>query len=124
MTRVNLVDPSTLHRKHLVAELHELPRIFTLYRKYQDRDHEIPSTYTLGKGHIKFFYNKLNFLTERYELLCNEMRNRGYKVNQISKEALLSGINMSGQIEYHPTSEDVALNAARIKERTNPNWGK
>lgn len=30
MTRINLVDPSTLHTKHLIAEYRELPRVFAL----------------------------------------------------------------------------------------------
>jgi deoxyribonuclease (pyrimidine dimer) len=33
MTRINLVPPQELHRKHLIAEIRELPRIMTLARK-------------------------------------------------------------------------------------------
>lgn len=35
MTRINLIPPSELHYKHLVAEYRELPRVFGLVRRAQ-----------------------------------------------------------------------------------------
>ena len=37
MTRINVVDPSELHNKHLMGELHEITRVYGLVRKAQDR---------------------------------------------------------------------------------------
>lgn len=74
MTRINLVPPEELHRLHLIAEYRELPRVFSLAREGV----EIPETYTFGHGHVKFFYNKLWFITLRHRLLVLEMERRGY----------------------------------------------
>lgn len=126
MTRINLVDPSVLHRKHLVAELHELPRIFSLARTAQYEvirgKKKIPQEYTLGTGHCLFFYNKLNFLADRYELLCAEMKARNYNVNQIPRDELLSGIDPRLLNSYTATPSAISINVQRIADRTNPNW--
>ena len=126
MTRINLVDPSVLHRKHLVAELHELPRIFTLARNAQFEvirgKKKIPQEYTLGTGHCLFFYDKLSFLADRYELLCSEMRARNYSVNQIDRTELLVGIDSRLLKSYTAISNAIAINAQRISDRTKPHW--
>jgi deoxyribonuclease (pyrimidine dimer) len=122
MTRINLVDPSELHRKHLIAEIHELPRIFTLARKAQNKPRNIPEKYILGKGHVLFFYKRLGFLADRYEKLCDEMRKRKYNVNQISRNELLGGIDLSFQVQYTPNDDEINLNRERIKARTKIEW--
>lgn len=124
MTRINLVDPSMLHRKHLVAELHELPRVFSLARNAQHilAYKKIPSNYVLGTGHVIFFYDKLKFLANRYSDLCDEMRVRGYNINQIPEEELLDCIDRKLINDYVPTDTAIVLNLKRIKERTKPEW--
>lgn len=126
MTRINLVEPSTLHRKHLHAEIRELPRVMSLARKstadfrnaYQWGLHKKPpSAYCLGQGHVNFFVDKIAFLNERYKSLCDNWRSRGYNVNQISEEDLLAGIDKSFINMYHPTDDAIALNTSRINER-------
>ena len=119
MTRINLVPPEELHTKHLVAELHELPRVFTLARKAQRELHKkaIPSTYTLGTGHVLFFYQRLGFLADRYEALCYEMRCRSFKCNQIPREDLLKDIDVRLIRAYNPSHTDIELNRKRILER-------
>lgn len=73
MTRINLVDPSELSTKHLVAEYREIVRVFDLARKSQYEMHKKkqPSAYTLGTGHVLFFYDKLKFISERYDSLIH-----------------------------------------------------
>jgi deoxyribonuclease (pyrimidine dimer) len=76
MTRINSsIKPRNLTDQHLIAELRELPRIFTavnkrliLGRSFND----IPKEFTLGVGHCKFFYDKLDFLYLRHIELKNE----------------------------------------------------
>lgn len=124
MTRINLVDPSVLHRKHLVAELHELPRVFSLARKAQHTlsERKIPKEYLLGTGHVLFFYDKLKFLADRYEKLCLEMKNRNYSTNQIPRHELLNDIHESLIKDYSPTPEAIKMNEQRIRDRTKPEW--
>ena len=65
MTRINLVEPKELSTKHLVAEYREITRLpsnlkLALNRKSKAFSMtEIPSEYVLGKGHVKFFFDKM-----------------------------------------------------------------
>ncbi len=119
MTRINLVEPSTLHQKHLVAEYREIVRVFALARNAQDSMHKLkqPSEYTLGTGHVLFFYDKLKFISDRYDSLCNEMVNRGYTCNRVVKEQLHQGINKNMFWDYKPTEKAVRINIERINLR-------
>lgn len=119
MTRINLVHPSELHRLHLQAEYHEVVRVFALARNAQHEMHKKkqPQKYTLGAGHVLFFYDKLKFISERYDALCQEMQARGYKINRVPKEELHAGIAPNMFWGYNPTEEAIALNRARIKDR-------
>lgn len=80
MTRINsAINPKNLTDQHLIAELRELPRIFTAVYKRLDQSvgfKDIPKEFTLGRGHMKFFYNKLLFLYRRHYSLINEYNNR------------------------------------------------
>jgi len=119
MTRINLVHPSELHRKHLVAEFRELPRVFSLARKAQYDMHKRsqPNEYTLGKGHVIFWYTRLQYLSDRYDQLCLEMQTRGYTCNRVPKQELEQGIDRSMFFGYNPTEKALAENRQRIKDR-------
>ncbi len=119
MTRINLVDPSELHTKHLVAEYREIVRVFDLARKCQHEIHKkkIPSEYTLGTGHVLFFYDKLKFISTRYDQLCAEMQARGFNFSRVPKEELHQGIDSSLFWDYIPTVEAIQINRLRIAER-------
>ena len=120
MTRINLVHPSELSRQHLLAEKHEITRVFDLARKAQYGMHHVkqPDNYVLGTGHVTFFYNRLGFISERYSLLCDELRIRGYTCNQIPKEDLHKGIEKNMFWGYVPTEAALAINRERVKERS------
>lgn len=122
MTRINVVPPSELHTKHLVAEYRELPRVFKLVRKAVERgespnDKRNPVIYTLGSGHVRFFYNKLAFLFLRQQDICAEMRARGIIVNYEPSFELFDGIPAIWHGHYTPTPGAMYLNRDRIKDR-------
>ena len=54
MTRINsAIDPKNLTDQHLIAELRELPRIFTAVNKRIEKGKlfdDIPEKFTLGTG--------------------------------------------------------------------------
>lgn len=121
MTRINVVPPSELHQKHLVAEYREIARVFALSRKAQfdvmRGKKDLPKEYTLGTGHVLFFYNKLNFILNRYKSLTEEMRNRGYSPNPIADIDLVSKIDKKMFGDYIPTEDAIKINRARISDR-------
>ena len=124
MTRINCVHPDELTVRHLVAEYRELPRIFTLVKKAQNRgltpvDIMIPNVYVLGTGHVRFFYNKLKYLETRQQMLIDEMRKRGFKPNFINLDELMTGINQMWYNDWIPDDDAMKINRQRISERLN-----
>lgn len=117
MTRINLVPPDELHNKHLMAEIHELPRAFTLAKKSKHRLTDLPKQYTMGKGHVLFFYNKLGFLSKRYESICNEALKRGFRIKPIPTRELLDGSSVHIRTDWQPTESDISINRQRIQQR-------
>jgi hypothetical protein len=130
MTRINLVEPHQLTDKHLMAEYRELPRIFTAVIKLQEQgktpaDVDIPDHYVLGKGHVKFFYDKIKWLNRRYEKLYEELINRQYKLDSELYDSVSYQVNdkLWGNrfwgLHYKPTPEDIYLNMVRLCKRSN-----
>ena len=59
MTRINSgVKPSELTDKHLLSEAREIKRIPNLIKKGRYSMVDQPKTFRLGKGHVKFYYDK------------------------------------------------------------------
>ena len=81
MTRINAgIHPSELCNKHLLAEHREIKRIPNIIKSGKANLVNIPKEFTLGKGHVKFFYNKLLYLKKRYIEIYNELRHRDFSV--------------------------------------------
>lgn len=122
MTRINLVDPSTLHSKHLLAEYRELPRVFGLVLAAQQRGLtpdtiRIPPTYVLGTGHVTFFYDKLHWVERRFWKLVAECQKRGFNIQHTKVPASSDLLDIHWWNMWLPTPEAIALNEARIKDR-------
>lgn len=123
MTRINVVPVESLTREHLIAEYRELPRIFALAHKASQSpkpwSHKQSKVYTLGTGHMLFFYDKLLFLANRHKALTQEMLNRGYKPNFISslRDEWQDKIPAGYWKDYSPTPEAIAINLERINKR-------
>ena len=119
MTRINLIPPSELHRKHLQAEYYELPEIFRLVKNRQEKGQtpatcNIPSTYRFGSGHKIFFYDKLAFLFSRHQALVNEMHARGYKATILT---IPKGLKLYWFGHWEPSPEEINLSRQRIQQR-------
>lgn len=85
MTRINSnINPQFLKRLHLIAELREITMISgSLRRSLKTKSKKevlknIPKKFTLNSGHVRYFYNKLDFLKNRFNQLADEMEYRGY----------------------------------------------
>ena len=82
MTRINLDPPEELSDQHLEAEYREIFMIgSSLQRSLRSPNWEktkksIPKQFTLNKGHIRFFYDKGKYLSERYDELIKEIKRR------------------------------------------------
>ena len=119
MTRINLLPPHKLHDKHLLAEYRELPRVFGYVKRY-GVPKDIPERYTLGKGHVKFFANKLDFLFERYVWIWIELEERSYNLNyhpQKLYDSYEKELLGDEQVVWRPDKEEIRISEERIKER-------
>lgn len=123
MTRINVVPVETLSRQHLIAEYREITRLpgnlkTSLSRKSKAFSmSEIPPEYVLGKGHVKFFFDKMQFLENRFEQLINEMLKRGYNPTYMDS-TIFRDCPPIFYNDYEPTLEAINLNMNRIKERS------
>lgn len=75
-----------------------------------------PSEFTLGTGHVKFFYDKCGYLLKRYRALYAEGIRRGYNIQDFS--GAWDGVPKSMMRDYTPTAEAIRLIEERIRERT------
>ncbi len=121
MTRINCaILPAELSTKHLIAELREIKRIPNHILNTNNLNmNGIPLIFTLGKGHVKFFYNKLGYLYKRYQALYYEAKEiRGFKINDYS-ESFLKAIEHRADLnnDYIETINDRNILIERLKER-------
>ncbi|MEM2974669.1 MAG: pyrimidine dimer DNA glycosylase/endonuclease V [Candidatus Micrarchaeia archaeon] len=113
MVRINLIPPSKLSDQHLIAEYNEILMLLGHIRKYPEPNN-VPIEFTLGKGHVTFFKDKLGYLVKRHNELSKEMRNRGFKPK---KRISLSGFPKNLIKEWKPSKKDELIVKRRIEEK-------
>jgi len=132
MTRINLVSVEDLADQHLFAEWREIKmppaalRRSLKTRKKDDILRGIPSRYTLNTGHVTFFFDKMNFLADRYKLLTEELVNRQYGIAVHDVRSIFySDIPPEfTNKRWEPINSEIAINVARINLRISekPTW--
>jgi len=123
MTRINSnLSPKVLKRAHLIAEIREIIMVPAALRKSLRTIsvhrilETIPTHFTLNKGHVKFFYNKLRFLQLRFDCLADEMERRGYTPNR-ARRAAFDGFDSIWYQNWESTLIDDAIVEQRIAHR-------
>ena len=111
MTRINCVPVSTLADQHLLAEYREITRVSTLARKLKPGE-EVPR-YTMGEGHVKFFYDKGAYLRKRCNDLWHECKARGFNVATKIYPYHEEGLHG----DWTPDTLDLEVNIARIQQK-------
>lgn len=122
MTRINTVHPKNLKDKHMFAEYRELPRVFNLVRARVDKgqtpkDVKIPDTYRMGSGHVTFFFDKLQYLKNRQDVIISECIKRGFNISHKDTSKLLDGIPKEWCNDWIPDENDINTNMERLIER-------
>ena len=121
MTRINCgIKPCELSTKHLIAELREIKRIPN--HIYSNKDNlnlkDIPKNFLLGNGHVRFFYNKLGYLYDRYQELYNYALKKEYDVSDYS-DSFIKAMSVKPELvnNYIETKEDRNILLERLRER-------
>jgi len=125
MVRINLIHPKKLLDQHLCAEYNEIQMLFGYTQNHPYIDGSEPEQYCLGKGHIKFFKNKIQYLVERLKYIKNEMINRGYQPQEMVADIIKSyNIPKLNFGMYKPTFEAIKIIKQRLMEKylMKPDW--
>lgn len=118
MTRINVGIPVLeLADKHLMAEHREIKRLPNCIAKGRYSLDGQPKEFKLGTGHVKFFYDKMLYLKNRYEQLYLECLRRGFNVTYYGD----AWDNVPKQLmnDYTPRVNDIKIIRERINERLN-----
>jgi deoxyribonuclease (pyrimidine dimer) len=116
MTRINVgVLPHELTDRHLLAEHREMKRIPNAVSQGKAVIKDIPEEFRLGKGHVKFFYNKLGYLLRRYKAVHGACISRGFRVQDYS--GAWDGVPRELMGDYKPTQRDREIIRERINSR-------
>lgn len=116
MTRISVgVRAIELCDAHLIKERIELLRIPNSIKSGKAVVKNIPRSFTLGVGHVKFFYDKLGYLQERYEELTAECVERDFKITDFSDSFLGLPSNLCNN--YEEQDNDRKIVVERVNER-------
>jgi deoxyribonuclease (pyrimidine dimer) len=117
MVRINILNPQFLTDQHLIAEYDEMLMLLGYVERYPClKNEDIPKRYTLGKGHMKFFKDKLRYLKKRHELLKAEMRKRGFRP---TKSISLKKYPKNLRNDWKPSKDDYKIIIERITWKIN-----
>jgi len=83
--RINLIEPVDLTDDHLIAEINEINMVAGCYEttcnsKIGLKLSKIPPKYVLGTGHVYFFYDKGQYLANRYDECSEEALKRDINI--------------------------------------------
>ena len=116
MTRINSGIPTAeLVDMHLLAEHREIKRIPNCIKSGRYSLENMPSTFRMGTGHVKFFYDKLQYLHNRYLDIYAECIARGFNVTDYSE--CFDDLPAELYNDYTPTDTDRMLIRERIALR-------
>ncbi len=116
MTRINTgISAQELPDKLLLAELREIKRIPNVIKSGRYNMAGQPKEFTLGTGHVKFFYDKLEYLLERYNNLRWEALYRGFNVSDWTDA--WEGVPSELMNNYQETQRDREILIERIQEK-------
>lgn len=124
MTRINIIEPADLTKRHLIAEYKEITQFLHIIRGRRDKKHpmnDIPKEYTLSGGHCLFFFDKGKYLFDRFISLRDNLIFRGINVDESKYQERLSRIKSSyGDTlfnGYTPNKKAYSIVINRISER-------
>lgn len=119
MVRVNLIDPSYLTDQHLLAEHNEILMLISYLKRYPMRPDgadrmRIPERFTLGKGHMLFFKDKLLYIKRRHDSIREEMCRRGYASRKVISIECFPSVMLN---DWRPEELDVRIIKARLIDK-------
>ena len=128
MTRINIIPVSELTDQHLIAEYREITMVpaalnRTLNSKIGFQKEKVKKKFTLNSGHVYFFYDKCEYLNNRYKEIIVEIKKRGFSPDpnrKFPKEVFPKDLYN----DWKPNKEDQKIIKKRLKEKIDlkPDW--
>lgn len=125
--RINVVNPRYLMDQHLIAEYGEIQNMMLAYYRRSMKSgkfdwNRVSDKYTLNTGHATFFYNKMGFVVERFDIVVEEMHRRNFNTNLLYLD--YSEVPEEHMNSYEVSIEDIEVNLERIEQRISlkPDW--
>lgn len=118
MTRISVaVRAGELCDAHLIKERIEILRIPNAIKSGKAKVNlsKIPNTFTLGTGHVIFFYPRLKYLHKRYNELTEECIKRNFNITDYSDA--FDGLPEHLYKDYEEKPNDRKILVERINER-------
>jgi hypothetical protein len=116
MTRINVgILPEELPNQLLIAEHREIKRIPNVVKSGRFSLARQPKAFTLGTGHVSFFYSRLLFLKNRYLSIRDECLRRGFNIQDYSSAWDEVPQDLMG--DYEPTHQDRIIVLERISSK-------
>lgn len=111
MTRVNVgIKPQELNNQLLFTEYKEIVRIPNKIASGKANLVDIPTTFRLGEGHVKFFYNKMSYLDRRWLSIRDECYRRGIAITDYSSAFdSIKHLDLWGDYEEQPNDRAIIL---------------
>ena len=114
ISQINCIRVALIPTRFLVAEYQCILRMPNMTSKCTSTS-DIPANYTLGRGHLKFFYDKGEYLRRRLEEeIIPELRKRGVNVTTTKYKDHPEGMNY----DWEPSEEDKIACFTRLVEFT------
>lgn len=125
--RINIIDPELLTDQHLLAEYNELNMVAQSFRRsilFKRGKDNLPKRFSLNSGHVKFFYDKGEYLYRRFYSLKGELKKRNFRVKMDFKNYWLSKPEFFN--DWKPNLQDFRIISERIenKIKLKPLWYK
>lgn len=118
MTRVNAhIPPYVLSDQHLMAEHREIVRLAKQSHTYWtwSKREPLPESFRMGTGHVRYFFDKIDYIADRYTLLYEECLARGFNVQDYSEAFANPHPNAVGN--YKPNAETIKTTQSIIFAR-------
>ena len=90
-----------------MAEYREAKRIPNTIKSGKAVLKNIPDKFTLGAGHVKYFYNKLGYLKNRYYALYDECLRRGFNIQDYRECFDNIPEYLMGDVKYSATDREI-----------------
>src|SRR5574343_1326918 len=126
--RCNILPVIAILDQHLIAERRELRMIPPLLKKRVDSGKhtvlDIPKRFTLGKGHMLFWLDKMSYLSKRYGALVEEMTRRGFNADPSLTFDMECAKLSKMDNDWEPCPEDYDIIVTRLREKVmaKPGW--